>query len=89
MKKIGTFILLAVSVILYGCSKTDFSSDIIEDEATGDKLAHDEIVLGAKLDDPYSVENVTKALASLYPVKADRVDVTPTDIYVRFLPIRL
>lgn len=86
MKKIGTFILFAVSVILYGCSKTDFSSDIIEDEATGDKLAHDEIVLGAKLDDPYSVENVTKALASLYPVKADRVDVTPTDIYVRFLP---
>lgn len=44
------------------------------------------IVLGNKMEDPYSVSNVTKALNNLYPTKAGRVDVTPTDVYVRFLP---
>lgn len=51
-----------------------------------EEMGHDMIVLGEKLEDPYSVSNVTKALANLYPTKADRVDITPTDVYVRFLP---
>lgn len=79
------FKLLAfILVIAAGCSK---GADILqEDESTGDALSHEMIVLGKKLDDPYSVKNVTKALNNLYPTKADRVDVTPTDVYVRFLP---
>ena len=44
------------------------------------------IVLGNKLDDPYTVDNMTKALASVYPTKAGRTDIRPSDIYVRFLP---
>ena len=47
---------------------------------------HEMIVLGKKLEDPYSVKNVEKAVKSLYPTKAGRVDIRPTDIYVRFLP---
>ena len=49
-------------------------------------LTHDQIVLGEKLEDPYAIQNITKALARLYPTKAGREDLTPTDLYVRFLP---
>lgn len=49
-------------------------------------LTHDQIVLGEKLEDPYAIQNITKALAKLYPTKAGREDLTPTDLYVRFLP---
>jgi len=48
--------------------------------------SHEMIVLGKQLDDPYSVANMTKAMESLYPTKAGRVTVEPTDYYVRFLP---
>ena len=51
-----------------------------------ESLSHDMIVLGGKLEDPYSVENVTRALEALYPTKAGRTPVDPTDFYVRFLP---
>lgn len=49
-------------------------------------VGHDEIILGRRLEDPYEVSNVTKALESLYPTKAGRTEITPTDRYVRFLP---
>jgi len=56
-------------------------------ESSGpETVSHDMIVLGERLDDPYSVSNVESALVSLYPSKAGRVDLKPTDIYVRFLP---
>lgn len=51
-----------------------------------DGSGHGMIVLGAQLEDPYSVENMTKALSALYPTKADRVVVPTTHYYVRFLP---
>lgn len=71
--------------MLAGCSEDSgwHSPDV---DPAGSRIPHEMIVLGKKLDDPYSVKNVTKALESLYPTKADRVDVTPTDVYVRFLP---
>lgn len=50
------------------------------------QVYHEMIQLGKQLDDPYNVLNVTKAVQALYPTKADRVDVTATDLYVRFLP---
>lgn len=49
-------------------------------------LYHDMIQLGERLEDPYEVDNVTKAIESLYPSKAGRVGISPTDTYVRFLP---
>lgn len=49
-------------------------------------ISHGLIELGEKLEDPYTVENMQKALRSLYPVKAERIDIYPTDLYVRFLP---
>ncbi len=50
------------------------------------EVRHEMIVLGEQLEDPYSVENVTKALDRLYPTRADRTPLEPTDLYVRFLP---
>ncbi len=49
-------------------------------------LGHGMIVLGGQLEDPYSVENMSQALAALYPTKAGRVVLPATDLYVRFLP---
>lgn len=58
----------------------------LELDAEGNPLHHDMIVLGDRLEDPYSVENMTRALAAVYPTKADRVVLPTTDLYVRFLP---
>ena len=52
----------------------------------GNEVLHEMIVLGEQLDDPYSVENMTKALDRLYPTRSDRTPLEPTDLYVRFLP---
>lgn len=72
-------------LVLAGCSEKGLDQHNTETDGDG-ILAHEMIVLGEKLEDPYSVSNITKALASLYPTKAERVDIVPTDIYVRFLP---
>lgn len=85
MKKF--YVLLAIAALswLPACSEKGLDSPG-EDESGAGAVAHEMIQLGRKLEDPYSVSNVTKALSSLYPTKAGRVDVNPTDVYVRFLP---
>lgn len=52
----------------------------------GNVISHEMIVLGSQLEDPYSIENMTKAIESIYPTKADRVIIKPTDYYLRFRP---
>lgn len=76
--------LLALAVM--SCSKDGHSPDRGIDYSYGRQLTHDRIVLGDRLENPYKTENITKALMSLYPTKADRVDVRTTNLYVRFLP---
>lgn len=49
-------------------------------------LEHGMIVLGEKLDNPYTVDNFTKALTSLYPGFNARKIVSSTHRYARFLP---
>ena len=49
-------------------------------------LSHGMIELGEKLDDPYTVENMQEAVASLYPTRAGSIHLKATDLYVRFLP---
>lgn len=79
-----TFVLLALLAV--SCSKEGLGSSRGLDYSYGRELPHDRIVLGNRLENPYTTENMTKALQSLYPTKADRVDVKPTHLYVRFLP---
>jgi hypothetical protein len=79
-----TLILLALALV--SCSKEDMHNvrDINYDY--GRDLKHEKIVLGNRLDNPYKTENMARALKSLYPTKADRVELKSTDLYVRFLP---
>jgi len=74
--------LLTFMSTLWACSKETAPDGYQPENQT---LEHGMIVLGEKLDDPYSVSNVQKALESLYPTKAG-VKVQATDKYVRFLP---
>ena len=77
--------LLLPALALCACSV--FDDDPAQgDLGAADSLPHDMIVLGEKLEDPYSVDNISEALSVLYPTRAGRVDIKPTDIYVRFLP---
>lgn len=77
-------VLLAMTFM--ACSKDGHSPMRGVDYDYGRDLSHDMIVLGDRLENPYKTENITKALESLYPTKADRVDVRTTNLYVRFLP---
>ena len=77
---LGTFLMF-----LPACSRQTDDLYLV-DNTPLESLSHEMIVLGDKLKDPYSVENVTKALDALYPTRAGRTQVDPTDYYVRFLP---
>lgn len=87
MRQLFSSLLLTLAI---ACS-CDRNEDILDNpfpdysDLTG--LTHGMIEIGEKLEDPYTVENMTKALKSLYPTKASDVALlAPTDIYVRFLP---
>ena len=78
--------LLMMALVMMSCSKEMKSPDHGINYSYGKELTHDKIVLGDRLENPYKTKNISKALASLYPTKADRVEVKATDLYVRFLP---
>ena len=84
MKGKSTLVLL--SLIMMSCSKDWTGTEPDLDYAYGREIPHGMIVLGDRLENPYTTENITKALHSIYPTKADRVDVKATNLYVRFLP---
>lgn len=76
-----------LSAALASCAK-EYSADTepVFRDVEGVEIAHGEIILGDKLEDPYTVENMTRALVSLYPSKAGSITLAETDLYVRFLP---
>lgn len=82
----GKFTLMLLLLILTSCSKDWAGVEPNLDYTYGRQLTHGMIVLGDRLENPYTTQNMTKALNSLYPTKADRVDVKTTNLYVRFLP---
>lgn len=87
MKNYRVFLLLFLfcPAVMLSCSQGLGQDDFPPDPGASTELSHDEIVLGERLDDPYAVENMQRAYASLYPTKA-REEIQPTDYYVRFLP---
>ena len=85
MRKLIRFILPSAILLAGACAKDALPLPPVNREPSLE-LSHGLIVLGERLEDPYSVENITKALNSLYPVKGERIDIYPTDNYVRFLP---
>ena len=82
----GDRIILFLVLALVACQKDGMNPVSGIDYEYGRGLPHGQIVLGNRLENPYKTENITKALISLYPTKAGRVEVEPTDLYVRFLP---
>jgi len=82
----GKIRLIVFALAIAACDKEGTYSERDIDYEYGKNLSHDMIVLGDRLENPYKTSNVTKALAALYPTKAGRVEVEPTDLYVRFLP---
>lgn len=74
--------IAVTAVIAVSCDPSGLDP---EDRSSGDAVSHEMIVLGDQLDNPYSVENMTKAMQSLYPTKAGS-GLSATDMYVRFLP---
>lgn len=83
MKNVISTVVLTTFLAL-SCTDAGVDTEIPYDDPH--QVSHDMIVLGDRLADPYSVDNINAALKSLYPTKASRQDVTATDLYVRFLP---
>ncbi len=82
----GIVTLMLMTLFMMSCSKEGMRTDQRINYEYGRDIPHDKIVLGDRLENPYTTENMTKALHSLYPTKADRVDLKTTNFYVRFLP---
>lgn len=82
----GRLVMILLALMSISCSKDTMHGGRDLNYEYGRDLKHDAIVLGDRLDNPYKTENMTKALQSLYPTKADRVELKSTDLYVRFLP---
>ena len=76
------------ALVLVSCSKEGGSPVEIDPVSTKENtevVSHEKIELGRKLENPYSVTNVRKAMTALFPTRAS-VDVPVSDLYVRFLP---
>ena len=83
----GRLITVLLALMLLSCGKEDMRYIRDVNYEYGRDLKHGAIVLGSRLDNPYKTENITKAIQSLYPTKADRLELKSTDLYVRFLPL--
>ena len=81
----GFFILAAV---LLSCSR-ELDEAAIGNSAGNspaeETVSHGLIVLGDRLENPYTTENIRDAYVSLYPTKS-RNEIETTHLYVRFLP---
>ena len=77
-------LILIPLLVLSACGSEDLPEQPLR--LPEGEVYHGMIELGEKLDDPYTVENMRTALTKVYPTKASRIDIQPTDLYVRFLP---
>lgn len=75
-----------VLLALMSCSKEGFRDGDGSPESVSGDVGHGMIVLGERLENPYTTENISAAIASVYPARG-RVEVDPTHLYVRFLPV--
>lgn len=79
---------LSLTALLAVCCTSGVLEPVVETPTPSPAVDDsDMIILGEQLEDPYSVENMTKALEAVYPTKAGiRVPVPATHYYMRFLP---
>lgn len=83
MKRFAHFLIL---LSLCACGQKGPDLPGVTSMVDLENISHEMIVLGSKLDDPYTLENMQAAYDAIYGTKSSRRELTPTDIYVRFLP---
>jgi len=76
-------LLFVAAAIALACDPDRIQADF--SEGNDDMAGHEMIVLGRRLENPYTTENVRDAYESLYPTKS-RYEIQTTHLYVRFLP---
>ena len=82
MKKLLPFFIL---LILVACSKEQNVE--MPDENLPQTINEGEMILGKKLPNPYSLENMQAAYNEMSRTRSTpEYEITPTDLYVRFLP---
>jgi len=93
MKKISlSFIILLFLISINGCQKNEDQEPFVPTVVETEKEPDGKIVLGKKLENPYSVRNMQRAYNSLMEKEGlksltfDSTIITVTDLYVRFLP---
>ena len=79
--------LVILPLIFFACSNDELETNN-DNHSKSEILYEDEIVLGEKLPNPYSVLNMKAALKILNNngVNTTGIEVKTTDVYVRFLP---
>ena len=79
--------MCVTGVMLAACSKAGLVAEgplsVVPDAA--ESVSHGMIVLGDRLENPYTTENMRDAYTALYPTKA-REEIETSHLYVRFLP---
>lgn len=80
-------------LLLLSCQQDDMSPQMEDQNALNPTENVNMIKLGKKLDNPYSVENMRRALANLKESSASKgkssvneIDITTTHLYVKFKP---
>jgi hypothetical protein len=90
MKKTYLSNYLSILVLIgFGVGSCQFeeSPTIVQDAPASGQADTEMLVLGKKLENPYSVENMRKAYSNLsMNGRIEELDIRTTDLYVRFLP---
>ncbi len=90
---LSTIAVLITLLILSSCTREEFKPYKIEDklqtsEDISNQRTEGQIVLGAKVDDPYAIENMKKAYRNLKASSPNtpNIDIAANHVYIRFLP---
>jgi hypothetical protein len=82
--------IISFALILIGCQKEDFTPDEVTSNEIQENLPFKEgqTILGKKLENPYSIENMQKAFDNLTSENKlkSAIKIEPTHYYVRFRP---
>lgn len=93
--KIKLIFLYLIVLLSVSCAKDEIKNDIVPpndgNEGTSKNVlvTNSEMILGEKLDNPYSLRNMRKALNNLLPstrAGVEETDIEPTHLYVKFKP---
>jgi hypothetical protein len=89
-------VLTLIGIMIYSCqNENDLITQVEEQINLNEQDGLKKMILGKKLENPYSVENMKKALNNLKQSKSyakrkgttDNLEITTTHLYIRFKPV--